>query len=149
MSEKKNDDFVVQIPEKNNAFEDQRPLMGNGASSGASMANPLSSIDNSPVLSVLSYCLASMSMTVVNKYVVSGSSWNLNFFYLAVQVIPSIASQNQPSKPRTKFCFQQSIVCIAAIFICRQAGMIRFAPFDMQKGKRCLSRLALDWILDM
>lgn len=141
MSEKKNDDFVVQIPEKNNAFENQRPLMGNGASSGASMANPLSSIDNSPVLSVLSYCLASMSMTVVNKYVVSGSSWNLNFFYLAVQVIPS--------PPRitinlcTKFCFQQSIVCIAAIFICRQAGMIRFAPFDMQKGKRCLSRLAL------
>ncbi|WPH02454.1 GDP-mannose transporter [Acrodontium crateriforme] len=118
MSEKKNDDFVVQIPEKNNTFEDQRPLMGSAATGsqrpGATMANPLSSIDNSPVLSVLSYCLASMSMTVVNKYVVSGSSWNLNFFYLAVQ----------------------SIVCIAAIFICRQAGMIRFAPFDMQKGKR-------------
>jgi hypothetical protein len=25
-------------------------------------------------------------MTVVNKYVVSGSFWNLNFFYLTVQV---------------------------------------------------------------
>lgn len=27
-----------------------------------------------------------MSMTLVNKYVVSGPEWNLNFFYLAVQV---------------------------------------------------------------
>ena len=51
--------------------------------------NPPSSrvrIDHHPGASILAYCLSSISMTVVNKYVVSGSSWNLNFFYLAVQV---------------------------------------------------------------
>lgn len=45
-------------------------------------------IDHSPGASILAYCLSSISMTVVNKYVVSGSEWNLNFFYLAVQVRP-------------------------------------------------------------
>jgi GDP-mannose transporter len=34
----------------------------------------------------LAYCLASISMTVTNKYCVSGANWNLNFFYLAIQV---------------------------------------------------------------
>ena len=43
-------------------------------------------IDHSPGASIIAYCLASISMTVVNKYVVSGSSWNMMFFYLAVQV---------------------------------------------------------------
>jgi len=46
----------------------------------------LDKIDHSPGASILAYCLSSISMTVVNKYVVSGSYWNLNFFYLAVQV---------------------------------------------------------------
>lgn len=45
-----------------------------------------SKLDSSPQASILAYCLASISMTVVNKYVVSGTEWNLNFFYLAVQV---------------------------------------------------------------
>lgn len=42
-------------------------------------------VDNGPV-SVVAYCVSSISMTVVNKYVVSGSSWNLTFLYLAIQV---------------------------------------------------------------
>ncbi|KAI4601276.1 GDP-mannose transporter into the lumen of the Golgi [Pestalotiopsis sp. 9143b] len=72
-------------------------------------------VENSPPLSILAYCLSSISMTVVNKYVVSGSSWNLNLFYLAVQ----------------------SIVCIATIEACKQMGMIKnLAPFDVNKGKR-------------
>ncbi|KAH8881861.1 UDP-galactose transporter [Thozetella sp. PMI_491] len=44
---------------------------------------------NSPIVSILAYCLSSLSMTIVNKYVVSGSFWNLNFFYLAMQAIVS------------------------------------------------------------
>lgn len=43
-------------------------------------------LENSPGAAVLAYCFSSISMTVVNKYVVSGSSWNLNFLYLAIQV---------------------------------------------------------------
>ena len=46
-----------------------------------------SSLVNNPSASILAYCLASISMTVVNKYVVSGRSWNLNFLYLAIQVL--------------------------------------------------------------
>lgn len=46
----------------------------------------LSSLDNSRGASVFAYCLSSMSMTIVNKYVVSGSNWNMNLLYLAVQV---------------------------------------------------------------
>ncbi|KAK7961671.1 GDP-mannose transporter [Apiospora aurea] len=47
----------------------------------------LSKIESSPAAAVLAYCFSSMSMTLVNKYVVSGNEWNLNFFYLAVQAI--------------------------------------------------------------
>ncbi|KAK7983307.1 hypothetical protein PG989_010709 [Apiospora arundinis] len=47
----------------------------------------LSKIESSPAAAILAYCFSSMSMTLVNKYVVSGNEWNLNFFYLAVQAI--------------------------------------------------------------
>lgn len=53
-------------------------------------------------------------MTVTNKYCVSGANWNLNFFYLAIQ----------------------SLVCITAIILCKQAGLITtLAPFDSKKAK--------------
>ncbi|KAM9921862.1 hypothetical protein OXX80_012032, partial [Metschnikowia pulcherrima] len=44
-----------------------------------------SSIANSGPLSIACYCAASILMTVTNKYVLSGYSFNLNFFLLAVQ----------------------------------------------------------------
>lgn len=54
-------------------------------------------------------------MTLINKYVVSGTSWNLHFFFLAVQ----------------------SIVCSVAIIICKEIGLIKdLAPFDVGKAKR-------------
>ncbi|KAK3906342.1 GDP-mannose transporter [Staphylotrichum tortipilum] len=72
-------------------------------------------LDHNPGASILAYCLSSISMTVVNKYVVSGSSWNLNFFYLAVQ----------------------SVVCTLAILLSRQAGILKnLAPFDSTKAKK-------------
>lgn len=51
----------------------------------------LSNITNNPSISILAYCLASISMTVTNKYCVSGANWNLNFLYLAIQVIVLLA----------------------------------------------------------
>lgn len=60
----------------------------------------LNKIENNPSLSILAYCLSSISMTVVNKYVVSGSSWNLNLFYLAVQVRKRPAGPPVLSRPR-------------------------------------------------
>lgn len=55
----------------------------------------LATIDNNAPASVLAYCMASISMTVVNKYVVSGAEWNLTFFYLACQVR---LRESRPSK---------------------------------------------------
>ncbi|ETS77311.1 GDP-mannose transporter [Pestalotiopsis fici W106-1] len=75
----------------------------------------LSKLGNNPGASIMAYCLASISMTLINKYVVSGTFWNLHFFYLAVQ----------------------SIVCSVAIIICKQAGLIKdLAPFDVGKAQR-------------
>ncbi|KAK3692757.1 hypothetical protein B0T22DRAFT_24858 [Podospora appendiculata] len=75
----------------------------------------LDKIDHSPGASIMAYCLSSISMTVVNKYVVSGTFWNLNFFYLAVQ----------------------SLVCTAAILLCKQLGLFHnLAPFDSVKARK-------------
>jgi GDP-mannose transporter len=43
-------------------------------------------LSNNPMLSIIAYCASSIFMTLINKYVVSGSDFNLNFFLLFVQV---------------------------------------------------------------
>lgn len=50
------------------------------------MPPPSASASSSPVVSILSYCGSSILMTVTNKYVLSGTNFNLNFFLLCVQV---------------------------------------------------------------
>lgn len=88
MSDKKIDDVESRVPDSQfrEGYGDEKdafiPPQEKPAFSNLSVTN----IDNSPGLSILAYCLSSISMTVVNKYVVSGDSWNLNLFYLAVQV---------------------------------------------------------------
>jgi hypothetical protein len=47
---------------------------------------PSSNWQNNPILPVISYCGASIMMTVANKYILSFPDYNLNFFLLAVQV---------------------------------------------------------------
>lgn len=87
MSDKKNDDYGHRDAEMGDGGKVETAY---SRSPSPRMAAPtgfnLSKIDNSPGASVLGYCLASISMTVVNKFVVSGSSWNMNFLYLAIQV---------------------------------------------------------------
>lgn len=82
-------------------------------------ANPaVSSFENSPPVSIAAYCMASISMTVVNKYVVSGEAWNLHFLYLAIQ----------------------ACVCIGTIAVCKYFGVIKsLAPFEQEKAKKCMS----------
>ncbi|KAI0480792.1 UDP-galactose transporter [Xylariaceae sp. FL0804] len=120
MADKKNEDFSIRMPSparspyaQNEPFIPPRP--SRAASHHGSVSSQLSKIENNPGVSILAYCLSSISMTVVNKYVVSGTGWNLNFFYLAVQ----------------------SIVCIITLEACKQTGIIRnLAPFDVNKGRR-------------
>lgn len=121
MSDKKNEDFVVRMPdsgtvEKEPFLARSPPVRAHtGGGSGSHNSFSLAKVSNNPTVSIVAYCLSSISMTVVNKYVVSGSEWNLNFFYLAIQ----------------------AIVCIIAILICKQAGIItNLAPFDSVKAKK-------------
>ncbi|KAB5558695.1 GDP-mannose transporter [Coniochaeta sp. 2T2.1] len=119
-SDKKNEDFVVRLPEDDGFSVEKDPFLRKSSPQKMSRRENLlqqfyAKIDNSPPASIMAYCLSSISMTVVNKYVVSGTFWNLNFFYLAIQ----------------------SIVCIVTIMICKQLGMIAtLAPFDSTKAKK-------------
>lgn len=91
-SDKKTDDFVLRMPERNDSFgvEEKEPFLARSLSHKITAAPVLSEkmvrLQNSPGLSIMAYCLSSISMTVVNKYCVSGKDWNLNLFYLAIQV---------------------------------------------------------------
>lgn len=107
MSDKKNDDYGVQLRDLGRDPESgdgkiQTAYSRSPSPRGHSAGFDWSKIDNSPGASVLGYCLSSISMTVVNKYVVSGSSWNMNFLYLAIQVRQSrIFLVSFPSPPET------------------------------------------------
>ncbi|RYP10079.1 hypothetical protein DL764_000870 [Monosporascus ibericus] len=118
MSDKKTDDYAIRMPDSGYTEEKEPflpPTRPSRSSTQHHAFSSLSQIENSPLISILAYCLSSISMTVVNKYVVSGHEWNMNFFYLAVQ----------------------SVVCILTIQVCKQLGLIKnLAPFDANKGKR-------------
>ncbi len=88
MSDKKNEDYVVRMPDSKEGGLLDRPIIPRNYAAANHMHVPasISRLDNSPGLSIVAYCLASISMTVVNKYVVSGNYWNMNFLYLAIQV---------------------------------------------------------------
>lgn len=90
MADKKNEDYTIDMPEfkgRNSPTQRDPFLARTPSGSGGSIVPPsVKSFQNSPPLSILAYCLASISMTVTNKYCVSGANWNLNFFYLAIQV---------------------------------------------------------------
>lgn len=64
-------------------------------------------------LSVLCYCVASILMTLVNKYVVSGTHFSMTFLLLCIQ----------------------SSVCSAVVYACKRAGLITFRDFDSKDAK--------------
>lgn len=92
MSNKKNEDIEMRGGDDFGGEKD--PFLGRASPATLRVRQEpglLDKLDHSPGASILAYCLASISMTVVNKYVVSGSEWNLNFFYLAIQVCNSLS----------------------------------------------------------
>ena len=130
MSGEKKDDFVVQMPyddesakrpglERQSSSSSSYPGLAAPSSSGSAI---VSKIQKSPVFAVLAYCLSSMSMTIVNKYVVSGVSWNLNFLYLAAQ----------------------SFIATVAIVVCKNIGLVKdLTPFDSRRARTCTHLLSL------
>lgn len=71
-----------------------------------------SSLANSAPLSIFSYCISSILMTLTNKFVLSGR--NLNFLILAVQ----------------------STVCIATIGSLKSFGVITYRQFNKDEAKK-------------
>ncbi|KAA1468749.1 UDP-galactose transporter [Dentipellis sp. KUC8613] len=67
----------------------------------------------SSVAPIVCYCLASILMTVVNKFVVSGRNFSMNFLLLCIQ----------------------STVCVACVILVKKAGIISFRNFDLQDAK--------------
>lgn len=64
-------------------------------SNTATSSAPTSNMSGNPLFPVLSYCGSSILMTVTNKYVLSGTDFNLNFFLICVQVRLHTASASQ------------------------------------------------------
>lgn len=90
MSNKKNEDLEMSGTGEKELGEREsfllKPTPHHRARIDSGIGSILSQLENNLGAAVLAYCFSSISMTVVNKYVVSGSSWNLNFLYLAIQV---------------------------------------------------------------
>lgn len=82
--DKRRDDFAVEMGERNDAGEYKasrspyRPAI--------SAPSSLEVLVKNPIVPILAYCASSILMTVLNKYVLSGLDFNLNFFLLCVQV---------------------------------------------------------------
>ncbi|OOQ87597.1 GDP-mannose transporter [Penicillium brasilianum] len=112
VEDKKTDDYTVEMDKLdqggNKEFEAAPPPLTRAASS------PPSSLSNNPALPVLAYCGSSILMTVMNKYVLSGLDFNLNFLLLMIQ----------------------SIVCIFAIQTCKSMGLITYRDFNTDEAKK-------------
>ncbi|KAF2176248.1 GDP-mannose transporter [Zopfia rhizophila CBS 207.26] len=121
MSNKKSKDLEMSGMDEKEFGEREsfllKPAPHHRARVDSGMGSILSQLENNPGAAVLAYCFSSISMTVVNKYVVSGSSWNLNFLYLAIQ----------------------AVICTAAILVLKQMGLIpNLAALESDKAKRWL-----------
>jgi len=84
MAEKeKQEDYRVEIG------DDKRPYSPVRGSAPQTPSPPAG-----PSMAILSYCIASILMTLTNKYVLSGIDFNLNFMLLAIQVRRAIFFRN-------------------------------------------------------
>ncbi|KAI9371113.1 hypothetical protein BJX61DRAFT_543971 [Aspergillus egyptiacus] len=106
---RKPDDYSVEMEklDQSKSFEPPSPAP-------QPRSAPATSVVNNAPLSVLAYCGSSILMTVMNKYVLSGADFNLNFFLLCVQ----------------------SLVCIIAIQTCKSCGIITYRDFNLDEARK-------------
>ncbi|KAI4686414.1 GDP-mannose transporter into the lumen of the Golgi [Alternaria hordeiaustralica] len=107
--DKKSDDYRVDMPSGKEFRAASPPTRSAGSNRAGGVA-----ITENPIAAVLAYCGSSIMMTVTNKYVLSGVDFNLNFFLLCVQ----------------------SVVCVAAISICKALGIINYRDFNSDEAKK-------------
>jgi hypothetical protein len=94
MEESKDQDFAVRMPETKPRGRPAQSKSRRISISVNKVAVPVSQITHNPTVSIVAYCLASISMTVTNKYCVSGPEWNMQFFLLAFQVSLPLVFRN-------------------------------------------------------
>lgn len=73
----------------------------------------LAALVNSGPVSIFSYCVSSILMTVTNKYVVNGFNFNMNFVLL----------------------FVQSLICVVALTLLKSAGFANYRPLNKTDAK--------------
>lgn len=77
-------------------------------------------------------------MTVVNKYVVSGDKWNLNFLYLALQVGFFPLHPGPTIVIGQLDLISQSFIGTLTILACKKAGFIpNLTPYNTKKAQQC------------
>lgn len=110
-SKKRDDDDDIEMNDIDQNSSERDAFLQKSAAPVAkeNTSGLISQLENHSAAAVLAYCFSSISMTVVNKYVVSGSSWNLNFLYLAIQVRNPPSPGNQvldvtPKKIKIQNC---------------------------------------------
>ncbi|KAI9832521.1 MAG: GDP-mannose transporter [Sarea resinae] len=108
--DKKRDDYTIEMGEREGAAFEPPPPPRPASTPHAHSHG----IANNPALPVLSYCVSSILMTVSNKFVLSGTGFNLNFFLLCVQ----------------------SVVCVIAIQTCKSMGIITYRDFSSEEAKK-------------
>lgn len=132
---KKRDDLVIDLDEKGRYDSPARSPMAQTPRtpmpSGPAM--PSGSIANNPIVPVLSYCVSSIMMTVTNKFVLSGTGFNLNFFLLCVQV----SRMSIRGGLRLETDIGQSVVCVMAIQTCKTFGIIQYRDFNSDEARKC------------
>lgn len=97
-----------------NNLEDRNDRATSPPAIARSSTPPPATMSNNPQFSILAYCFSSILMTVTNKYVLSGSDFNLNFFLV----------------------FVQSVVCVIAIQSCKAFGIISYRDFNLDEAKK-------------
>lgn len=85
MSDDKKRDYAVELGDRQpNGHYDAPPRPPPPTMQQSPVA--IAKVADNPLISILTYCGSSILMTVANKYVVSGTNFNLNFFLLFIQV---------------------------------------------------------------
>ncbi|KAF2086849.1 golgi GDP-mannose transporter [Saccharata proteae CBS 121410] len=110
-ADKKREDIAIDILDRKDARLARSPT-----SPTLKMPPSNSHVAGNPVLPVLAYCGSSILMTVTNKYVLSGTGFNLNFLLLCVQ----------------------SLVCIIAIQSLKISNVISFRDFKTEEARKWL-----------
>ncbi|KAI0793960.1 UAA transporter [Fomes fomentarius] len=101
------------MAERNHSLKEEDDVAEIKKALATGSGNSQSNVATPSVAPIICYCVASILMTVVNKFVVSGQQFNMNFLLLCIQ----------------------SSVCVACVYTVKKLGVISFRDFDTKDAK--------------